>query len=215
MPATSTPFAVLLRTALSAPLPGEAAQWTMAPSTRPNISFDEARTLPCREASVLAPVFASGDEGHIVLTLRPAHLSHHPGQIAFPGGRREPGETALRTALREAHEEIGLHPEHVEVVGALTPLYIPPSNYCVFPFVGVVVSNPPLAPLADEVAEVIRLPVARLLAPEARQCETWTYQGRDVQVPCFFVGTHRIWGATAMILAELRELLLPVLRGNP
>lgn len=161
---------------------------------------------PCREAGVLVLFFPYNDEPIVLLTVRRPDLKEHAGQVSFPGGRREPDETLRETALREAHEEVGLDPADVEVLGRLTPLYIPPSNFCVHPFVAVMPFAPALQPQDEEVASLLYTPLPLLLDPTTRQCEPWDLRGRVVDVPFLAVGEHKVWGATAMMLAELTAL---------
>ncbi len=195
-----------IRERLRGNLPGMAVQLTMAPEIRENISMDQARKRPCRDASVMLLLFPSQEQPALVLTVRPPHMKQHPGQISFPGGRREPGEDLLTTALRETQEEIGLEQDQIEVLGRLTPLYIPPSNFCVYPFVGALTHDPPLTPHSSEVEEILRIPLWRLLQPDARVHEAWMLRGKPVQIPHFRIDRYQIWGATAMILAELLAL---------
>ncbi len=204
-------FVHRLRTRLAErPLPGPAAQQTMAMRYRATPDLLSVEGKDCREAAVLALLvpLADGEKGGpsrpgVVLTQRHDDLPDHAGQIAFPGGRREPGETYVATALREAYEEVGLDAATVDVLGALTPLYIPPSNFCVHPFVGVVDGPPPLRPTDAEVRALLRVPLATLLAPATRRVEPWALGGRTVDVPFYDVDGHAVWGATAMMLAEL------------
>jgi 8-oxo-dGTP pyrophosphatase MutT (NUDIX family) len=164
----------------------------------------------CREASVLA-LFLPGDDGPVlVLTVRHDELPDHGGQISFPGGQREGDESLSETALREANEEIGLSPTSVQVLGDLTPLYIPPSNFCVHPFVGAAAYDLPLHPTDREVDQILRAPLDRLLAPETRVVEPWTLHGQEVKVPYYEVDGHTVWGATAMMIAELLAVLRDV-----
>lgn len=195
-----------LRERLTGPLPGASAQLTMAPATRTTPSATAVDGKNCREAGVLALFFPQDDVPTLVLTVRRDHLTDHAGQIAFPGGRREAGETLRQTALREAHEEVDLPPDRVDVLGALTPLYIPPSNFCVHPFVSAVLYAPDLRPTDAEVGAILRVPLLHLLAPSTVTYETWTLHGRRVEVPFFDVDGHKVWGATAMMLAELLAL---------
>ena len=196
-----------LRERLAAPLPGTAAQFSMAPAFRQDPSLASTKDKPCREAAVLALLFPHDGTPHLLLTVRRDDLPHHPGQISFPGGRRESGETLVETALREAEEEVGLPPPHVDVLGELSPLYIPPSNFCVHPFVGAATTLPPLSPQDAEVAAVLRVPLSVLLDPSTRQMAPWTLRGRTVDVPFFAVDSYTVWGATAMMLAELLAVL--------
>ena len=200
-----------LRTRLEAPLPGVGAQSTMAPAYRADPSVMAVDGKDCREAGVLVLLFPNGTTPQIVLTVRRDHLPDHAGQISFPGGQREGGEALRETALREAHEEVNLAPDRVEILGALTPLYIPPSNYCVHPFVGAASEPPPLRPTDAEVGAILRVPLPHLLAPSTCTWETWTLHGSEVDVPFFDVDGHKVWGATAMMLAEFLALCAEVL----
>jgi 8-oxo-dGTP pyrophosphatase MutT (NUDIX family) len=191
-------------------LPGPAAQATMAPApARADPSqMSVAGREGDREAGVLALLFPQAEEDRrpaLLFTERQEHLDDHAGQVSFPGGQREAGESLEDTALREAQEEVALAPRATRMLGALTPLYIPPSGFCVHPFVGVAARPPVLHPADAEVAALLRVPLAELLAPGALAREPWTLsRGRPVEVPFFDVaGAPPIWGATAMVLAEL------------
>ncbi|NBC17521.1 MAG: NUDIX domain-containing protein [Bacteroidetes bacterium] len=195
-----------LRQRLETSLPGTEAQLTMAPVYRQDPSMASIADKACREAGVLALVFPVEDTPHLLLTVRRPDLTDHAGQVSFPGGQREGTETLEEAALREAHEEVGLPPDAVRVLGALTPLYIPPSNFCVHPFVGAASDPPPLSPQDAEVATILRVPLAHLLAPTTRRVEPWTLRGETIDVPFYEVETQSVWGATAMMLAELLAL---------
>ena len=187
--------------ALQGPLPGPAAQQTMAPSVRRNDPQADARAV--REAGVLLLLYVQRGVLHMPLIVRPAYDGPHGGQVAFPGGRREPGDPDLwRTALRETEEEIGVRSGAIRKMGALSPIFIPNSRYQVSPFVGCVEGVPVFRPDAAEVSQVLPVPVPALLDGTRRQRETWRIRGQEVDVPFFAFGKHKIWGATAMILAE-------------
>jgi 8-oxo-dGTP pyrophosphatase MutT (NUDIX family) len=203
-----------LRGRLEAPLPGHAAHATMAPrsSVRREALSTEGRS--CREAGVLALLFPSASSPEapptLVLTVRRDDLPDHGGQVSFPGGQREPADASLQeTALREAREEINLDPAPVRLLGALTPLYIPPSNFCVHPFVGVAEREPSLRPTDREVGRILRVPLPLLLAPDTRTVETWALNGSAVDVPFYAVEDQAVWGATAMMVAELLAVCRP------
>lgn len=211
MAVPAVPSAAELKSALARPLPGLAAQLPMAPVPRPGGSrtWQEAGDGSLK-AGVLLLLYPRGGEAHLVFIQRPSSAVHHKDQIAFPGGQFEAGEDAVRAALREAREEVGVSPESVETAGILTPLYIPASNYCIYPVVGRMAEAPSFVPFAPEVAEIIQVPLARLLEPAAVCRETWILDRGPILVPFYAYGGHKIWGATAMILAEF----LAVLRGG-
>jgi len=159
-----------------------------------------------RQAAVLVLV-EDAPNAKVVLTERRHDLASHPGQISFPGGRQEAEETLMTTALREAEEEISLQRSDVQVVGELTPLYVPPSNYLVHPFVAISSQALDLTPADGEVKSIIRAPLLHLLDPANRRVEVWKRRGDDVQIPLYDVFGHKVWGATAMILAEFIDLM--------
>lgn len=156
---------------------------------------------------MLVLLFPVDDEPFLALTLRGPEMDDHPGQVSFPGGRREHGEEYEDTALRESREEVGLLPETVRVVGRLSSLYIPPTDYCVVPVVGVTGERPDWRPDGTEVVEVIETPLGAFLGSDQPTREIWTIDGRDVEVPHFRVEGHQVWGATSMVLAELVAIL--------
>lgn len=203
MSAAFDSFAERLERRLEQPLPGHAVHLTMAPSHRLDGALLSVDRKKCREAGVLALLYPVGDVPTLVLTARPPSLRDHAGQVAFPGGRREAGETFDQTALREAHEEVALDPASVRLLGALTPLYIPPSRFCVYPFVGVCAAPPHLRPMEAEVARVLHVPLTQLLDPACRQQGRWTVRDELSDVPFYACGGLQVWGATAMMLAEL------------
>lgn len=203
-----------LRQRLAGPLPGPPAQLSMAPDYRTDPSIASIDGKNCREAGVLALFFPLDGAPALVLTVRRDHLPDHAGQVAFPGGQREPDETLQETALREAHEEIHLLPDLVDMLGPLTPLYIPPSNFCVHPFVGAAFQPPELHPTDAEVGTILRVPLPHLLDPATLTRETWTLHGERVEVPFFDIDGYKVWGATAMMLAELLQLCTDALEAS-
>ena len=202
MPLSLSTLASRLADRLTHSLPGAEAQLTMAPRYSARRGDLSVADRDCREAGVLVLLLPHDDDPMVVLTVRREHLPDHAGQISFPGGQREHDEELPATALREAHEEIALPPEHVQLLGELTPLYIPPSNFCVHPFVGTATSPPVLRPTDEEVEQVLQVPLSHLLDPATRTHETRHLSGQDVEVPYYDVAGHIVWGATAMMLAE-------------
>ncbi len=160
------------------------------------------------DAAVLVPLFIRGDELHVVLTRRRDDLRRHAGEVSFPGGRRDPGEDDLRaTALREAHEEIGLPPAAVELVGALQPTPTIATNYAVYPFVGLIEPGFAWAPSEYEVAEVLEHSLSDLRAGYARR--RMLRRGVPFRTDVYVVGETLIWGATARMLGDLLDRVGP------
>lgn len=194
------------RRALQDPLPGLGAQLRMSPHPRPTRPWPPGHTP--RRAGVLLLLYPDGGEWWFPLTLRTEGLATHQGQVSLPGGAWESGDHSLQqTALRETEEELGVPSETLQVLGRLTPLYIPPSDFCIHPFVAVADAPPFLRPDPTEVAQVIRTPLWVLLDPEARQWEERPVRGVLSHIPYFAIGEHKVWGATAMVLAEFAACL--------
>jgi len=181
---------------------------TLAEAIAAPTSNDDALDLLDRElksAAVLVPII-HGPKPGVLLTLRTATLSSHAGQVAFPGGRIDPGETAEHAALREAHEEVGLEPGLVELTGRL-PDHVTGTGYKVTPVVGLLAPGFVPVPAAAEVAAVFELPLAVLLDPAAPELRRAYYKGRDREFWVWPHAEHYIWGATAAILVKLAQLL--------
>jgi len=191
--------------ALKVQRPGADAHNLLAPRPRRQWpeDFNPARI---REAAGLLLLFPIDDVAHIVLTVR-AETLRHAGQVSLPGGVVEPGETFEQAALREAHEEIGLPLDRVQVVGALTPLDIPVSGFRLHPIVAVTDARPAFTPSDGEVARILEVAVHDLCRPERLVMLERGRGGQAVSAPAFRVGADEIWGATAMVLAELLVLL--------
>ncbi len=188
-------------------LPGLQSQLKMTPHPRPGHQTYEEVGDKCIKAGVLLILYPREDELLLILTKRTEKLSHHQAQISLPGGRQETGESLTQTALREAREELGILPDSARIIGMLTPLYIPPSNYCIYPVVSSVPGRPDFSPSPTEVAEIIEVPLSHLLDVKNRIEEIWTIRGIKVSVPFYSFQEHKIWGATAMVLSEFLEVL--------
>lgn len=160
------------------------------------------------EAAVLVPLYVRDGELHAVFTKRREDLRRHPGEISFPGGRRDhPDEQLETTALREAEEEIGLAPETVDLLGTLTPVSTFVTGYLIYPHVGLI---EPIAwrPSPNEVELILELPLHALIAGCALR--PMTRRGFTFETDTYVVGDHLIWGATARILGDLLKRLGPL-----
>jgi 8-oxo-dGTP pyrophosphatase MutT (NUDIX family) len=197
-----------LRRALAAPLPGLEAQLRMAPRFRDGAE-PRAQRDGLRHAAALLLLYPYEGQWHVPLTLRGSTLRHHTGQVSLPGGRLDDGESVEAAALREAHEEIGVAPADVDVLGQLTPLPIAVSGHLLHPVVGAAAARPSFVLHEHEVETLIEVPLADLRRMDVQ----WEVRPRarppfgDMDVPCFDIGGVRVWGATAMVLAEFLAVL--------
>lgn len=181
----------------------------MAPMARPRMAEALATASRERQSAVLLYLFPSGSDWRIVLMKRPDYDGVHSGQISLPGGRLEAGETHRQAALREFREETGVRVEDSRLLGQLSSLFIPPSNFLVNPFVAYGAAQPKYVPDPLEVQQIIELPVSRLLDDAAvKQGRVPLSGGGWTETPYFDVSGHVVWGATAMILSEFKILLL-------
>jgi 8-oxo-dGTP pyrophosphatase MutT (NUDIX family) len=161
-----------------------------------------------RPAAVLVPIYEEGGEARIVLTKRPESMASHRGEIAFPGGKEDPGDASLRqAALREAQEEIGLPPEDVEVAGELDSLSTVASQFTITPFVGLLAAPPVLRTDPREVEAAFAVPISDLLDPAAFWEEEWELWGAWRSMVFFVLPGETVWGATARILARFLAFL--------
>ena len=164
-------------------------------------------------AAVLAPIVDVPPGPVLVLTRRAGDLRRHGGEISFPGGRVDTGESDLEAALREANEELGIDPCRVDVLGHLPRVSTVVSGYLIAPWVGVIPRSA-FVPNPHEIAEVLEVPIELLLEPGARRDQRFIRQGLMRCSPAFHVGPHIVWGATARILAALLDLLAEPMPGE-
>ncbi len=193
-------------------LPGEHAQLLMGSGMR----MKELRFMPANEHSkksgVMILLYPKYGTIYSTLILRPKYNGTHSGQVALPGGKFEVFDKDLTdTALRETSEEIGIESSNVNVIGQLTRLYIPPSNYIVYPTVGYLKAEPSFIPDKNEVTEIIEYPVSTLLKEDIIKTKLFKIN-EDISftAPYFDINDHVVWGATAMILSEFKEILKSV-----
>jgi 8-oxo-dGTP pyrophosphatase MutT (NUDIX family) len=199
-------FIDILKERIHLGLPGENAQYLMAPASRKKSVIDFA-TKP-KNSAVLILLYEHEADVKVILTLRKEYEGVHSNQVSFPGGRHELSDSDLMyTALREANEEVGIIPDNVHVISKLTDLYIPPSNFLVSPYLAYSSVRPNFKINQREVEEVMEVPLTAFLKHE-NQVKNYTIRNRgmEMQVPAYIIDGKVIWGATAMMLSELMEL---------
>ena len=194
----------LLREELKKDLPGTEAQYKMAPGLRLHIKPN----TDVKKAAVLILLYPNGDSLSIVFIRRPKYIGIHSGQISLPGGKMEQNDSDLAvTALREAEEEIGINRNDVEILGQLSPLFIPVSNMLVSPVIGYVAAKPVFYAQQGEVVELIETSIEEFLRPGVIQDKIKIIRFTRAIVPYYNIHGYHIWGATAMIISEFTEVL--------
>lgn len=189
-------------------LPGQKAQLAMAPITR----LEELKRMQPvkspKQSAVLVLFYPVHIGTKLVFIKRPVDDTVHSGQIAFPGGRVEPDDKNLiDTALREANEEVNIAPRDVNIIGSLSKLHIPPSNFDVYPIIGYSTARPNLRG-NYEVDKILEVGLKDLLDPRTKTTKTIYHRlGKLVDVPCYYIEKEIIWGATAMMVSELLQLI--------
>ena len=198
----------MIEAELRRPLPGVKAQLRMAP--RPgSLKLPTPQSTP-KKSGVLILLFPSikTDELCFVLTRRTESVADHKGQVSLPGGAVDPDDPSIaHTALREACEEVGVCSDTMRILGSLTPIYIPPSDFCVQPYVAYLSQPPQFFPQPEEVAEILEVPLPFLLDEKNIVVEEWILDDEVKQVPFFNVYGHKVWGATAVVLSEFAAIL--------
>lgn len=197
------------------PLPGSASHYKMAPEIRvKELQSGFLNKRDPKKAGVMA-LFYPHDNNltHLLFIVRNKYPGVHSGQIGFPGGQREKGDKdILDTALRESCEEVGAERDNISVIREISSLYIPPSNFEVSPFIGLYHKEKPFEIQTSEVAGLLEVPVTDFLddANRSKQILSTSY-AREIEVPAFIFKGQTVWGATAMMLNEIRELLDQIL----
>jgi len=189
-------------------LPGIEAQLAMAPVSRLKELSNGNKMLVPKKSAVLILFYPENGSTKLVMIKRAVDDSVHSGQIAFPGGKFEAKDKDLSvTALRETNEEVGIKPESINIIGKLTTLYIPPSNYDVYPFIAYTNEKPAMKN-NHEVEKIIEIDLTDLQSPQNLTQKTIKHRfGNLIDVPCFYIHNEIIWGATAMIISELLAII--------
>ncbi|MCF6365403.1 MAG: CoA pyrophosphatase [Bacteroidales bacterium] len=186
-------------------LPGYTSQIKMIPEGRPH-KFDKTNTKNIKKSAVLILLFSEKDEIYISFIKRVSDGSKHSGQIALPGGKFEKEDKSLiKTAIRETEEEIGVNSNDVKILGKLTSLFIPVSNYDVQPVVGYINYKPEFKRNVDEVDEIYSVKLKELINAYT-VCKTFEVQKEKITAPFYILNGIEIWGATAMILSEFLDI---------
>jgi 8-oxo-dGTP pyrophosphatase MutT (NUDIX family) len=205
-------FAARLKNEIRKGLPGTDIQWHMASSDRLLKNFPRSPGKDAQIAAVLILLYPQNGSIYTVFMQRPDYNGVHGGQISFPGGKKEPeDENVIKTALRETYEETGVDPTVVNIIGTLTPLFIPVSNMIVTPVVGWANVKPPFRHKPEEVLFLIDADLRRLLDPSIVKIKPFEIRGEILDIKYFDYETNTIWGATAMMLYEL---LIIIRRGG-
>jgi 8-oxo-dGTP pyrophosphatase MutT (NUDIX family) len=193
------------------PLPGEDSHMEMAPMERLlELKRLAHKAQSAKKAGVLMLFYPSPqNQTHFILILRKTYKGVHSAQVGFPGGRFEDVDTTFEdTALRETEEEVGVPSHTISVIRKLTDIFIPPSNFIVKPYLGLTTLNPTFIPQETEVEDIIEVPLAELMDDGILiQKKVSTSYAKDVNVPAFSLQQHVVWGATAMMLNEVRQIL--------
>jgi 8-oxo-dGTP pyrophosphatase MutT (NUDIX family) len=191
---------------LARPLPGWTAQSRLSPRS-PGGEPLRRELRGGRPAAGLLLFYPLGSAAGFVLTVRSETLPKHPGQVGLPGGRVEAGESLEEAALRETREEIGVDSKGIRILGALTPVYIPPSDSELHPFAACLDRTPDFIPHPGEVERILQVPLASFLDPAALREETRVLRGESVVVPYYALEGEKVWGATGMVLSEAAAIL--------
>ena len=200
-----------LKSSIDKGLPGETSHIRMSPLKRPLSSLAILETTNVRESAVAIILFLKEDDYHCILIQRPIYDGTHSGQVAFPGGKKDVEDIHLEhTARREAFEEVGIQLSENLLIGELTEVFIPVSSFKVKPYIYYHETIPELKPDEREVSEIFTFSMEDLLNEQSFSTMEIKFPNGIVQknIPCFNLSQKQIWGATALILNELRDLIL-------
>ncbi|MBL4704117.1 MAG: CoA pyrophosphatase [Flavobacteriales bacterium] len=205
-------FVTKLYTELQHDLPGVKSHAEMSPFKRPNVNQLAKIGKTPKQSAVMVLFYPFQNRPHFCLTQRPEYNGTHSGQVSFPGGKMEEVDINLKaTALRETFEEVGATVEHIQVLSELTQVYIPPSNFLVTPFIGFCDERPNFVADPIEVVEIMDVSVATLMDESIvkRKSMKMGTSGIRFKVPYYDIQDKVVWGATAVILSEVKKILKP------
>lgn len=191
------------------PLPGEESHDAMTSRARMPLDAYLTKHPDYRTSAVLMVLYPVNEVVHTLIIERPAYEGIHSGQLALPGGKTEPEDSGpMQTAIRETMEEVCVRIQESDILGALTPLYIPPSNFLVYPFVAWLDSRPEFVPDQHEVQSILEVPLSLFADPKVKSRKR-IHIGRNtfIEAPCYLLGEHVLWGATAMMFSEMESVL--------
>ena len=190
------------------PLPGEKSQKLMLARTQKFKLNNKKRKTP---AAVLILLYPFKDDWLFFLTKRTKTVEHHKGQISLPGGMVEKNEKLASAAVRETYEEIGVKKDNIKIIGSLTPLYVPISNFEIFPFIGWTIKEPKTKMHEKEVERIFKISINELLLKKNMKRKKNMFADLTTPIPYFHLDNEMVWGATSMILAEFKSVLKEVL----
>ena len=196
--------AAKIKELLQQPLPGKFSHQKMLPTGR-KLSADVNDLKGAKHSGVMMLLFYIDNNLHVLLIKRPSHMKHHAGQVAMPGGRVEPGETSLESALRETWEEIGIKADAIKILGVLSDLYVEVSRFLIHPHVGLIENADTVQINKQEVEKLIAFPFNKI-KQGIDESEIETITGK-LKVPCYKYDNEIIWGATSMILTEFFDVI--------
>jgi 8-oxo-dGTP pyrophosphatase MutT (NUDIX family) len=193
---------------LRAPLPGNAAHEHLRAIPVGNKIPNFKHAQPPRLGSVLLLLFEEDGRIRFPLIKRPDYSGMHSGQVSFPGGKAEPGENVIETALREGQEEVGIHPDSIHVIGRMSDFLVIPSNFMVTPVVAYTTERPQFVADPVEVVKILMGDLNDILADDVIKVKEITVGGQfQLKAPHFEIENEVVWGATAMMLNEFRMIL--------
>ncbi len=198
-----------LKLQLDQPLPGKDAQSIMMIEPKP--IFNNTNTIKVKLSAVLILLFFENDDWNFFLTKRSQNVNNHKGQISLPGGVHEENESLQETAIRETEEEIGIPSQDIQLIGHLSPLYVPVSNFKISPFVGWIEKKPQVKAFDREVEKVFSVSINKFILKSTQKVKNDKLNGEMVKIPYFDLDNEMVWGATSIILSEFKNIILETL----